>query len=335
MKKIILLTSLLLIYNISLSQCTTHSDKINCVEDSILYTDGTREKIKYCGALNDRGERDGCGTLYFLDNSSVYEYFSGRWENGSLNGSGEIKNKNGERYSGEFVNDKLKNGSFSKIENDTYWTYEGDFNGFTFEGIGKETVKNSDRIVSRVGRFFADNLFEGKEEIKFINTGVIIKNELVNGVSKLVFRNDVNRRSIDDIIGDKEFSEIDLTQRGTIEDNTLAYDVNLEINGIEYEFLLDSGAMSFTVGKLMYERLKKAGVKYTDLNNIESVFGVVGEALTNTVIFDEIKIGDYIVKNVVAKVMLDNNSSLLGTGFLLKFSDVHWNMNDNKLILYK
>ena len=49
----------------------------------------------------------------------------------------------------------------------------------------------------------------------------------------------------------------------------------------------------------------------------------------------EIKIGDYIVKNVVAKVMLDNNSSLLGTGFLLKFSDVHWNMNDNKLILYK
>jgi len=335
MKKIILLTSLLLIYNISLSQCTTHSDKNNCLEDSILYTDGTREKIRYCGALNNRGERDGCGTLYFLDNSSAYEYFSGRWENGSLNGSGEIKHKNGEIYSGEFVNDKLKNGSFSKIENDTYWTYEGDFNGFTFEGIGKETVKNSDRIISRVGRFFADNLFEGKEEIKFINTGVIIKNELVNGVSNLVFRNDVNRRSIDDIIGDKEFTEIDLTQRGSIEDNTLAYDVNLEINGIEYEFLLDSGAMSFTVGKLMYERLKKANVKYTDLNNIESVFGVGGEALTNTVIFDEIKIGDYIVKNVVAKVMLDNNSSLLGTGFLLKFSDVHWNMNDNKLILYK
>ena len=105
------------------------------------------------------------------------------------------------------------------------------------------------------------------------------------------------------------FTEIDLIQRGSIENNGLAYDVNLEINGIECEFLLDSGAMSFTDGKLMYERLKKAGVKYTDLNNIESVFGVGGEALTNTVIFDEIKIGDYIVKNVVAILTAIKNFS--------------------------
>ena len=85
----------------------------------------------------------------------------------------------------------------------------------------------------------------------------------------------------------------------------------------------------------MYERLKNAGVKYTDLNNIESVIGVGGQALTNTVIFDEIKIGDYIIKNVVARVMLEDNSSLLGTGFLLKFSDAVWKMQEKKLILYK
>ena len=52
------------------------------------------------------------------------------------------------------------------------------------------------------------------------------------------------------------------------------------------------------------------------------------------IVIDELKIGDYIIKNVVARV-IESNSSLLGTGFLNKFSNVEWNMKKKELILYK
>ena len=52
-------------------------------------------------------------------------------------------------------------------------------------------------------------------------------------------------------------------------------------------------------------------------------------------LIDKIKIGDYYLNNVIAEVSLDNNYSLLGIEFLSKFSNVQWDMNDKKLLLYK
>jgi predicted aspartyl protease len=84
----------------------------------------------------------------------------------------------------------------------------------------------------------------------------------------------------------------------------------------------------------MFDKLIANGVKYKDLNKIVKSFGIGGEAFGDLVVLDQVKIGDYIVKNVVATV-LDTPNSLLGTGFLLKFSNVIWNMKDKKLTLYK
>ncbi|MEE2605292.1 MAG: hypothetical protein VYB19_03960 [Bacteroidota bacterium] len=47
------------------------------------------------------------------------------------------------------------------------------------------------------------------------------------------------------------------------------------------------------------------------------------------------KIGEYTIKNVIAKVSLDNDSSLLGIEFLNKFSDAQWNMKQATLKLFK
>ena len=103
---------------------------------------------------------------------------------------------------------------------------------------------------------------------------------------------------------------------------------------MEVKGLLDSGAMEFTIGNIMFERLKANGINYKDLNRTVKSFGIGGEAYGDLVVLEEVKIGDYIVKNVVATV-LDTPTSLLGTGFLLKFSNVIWNMKDKKLTVYK
>ena len=92
--------------------------------------------------------------------------------------------------------------------------------------------------------------------------------------------------------------------------------------------------MSFTIGNIMFNRLVENGIKYKDLNKTTLSFGIGGQASGSLVIIEEIKIGDYIIKNVVAKVF-NSESSLLGTGFLNKFSNVEWNMKKKELILYK
>ena len=331
MKNLILIIFILAFNDICYSQlCEPNLN--NCSEKTFNLQNGGVLKALYCGEINDRNESDGCGLLTYYDFDIEYE--KGIFKNGFLV-QGERKFIEGPIYKGVFENDNIISGTlFFNDENGTL-NYEGGFNKGDFQGNGKLITENQYEIITKEGRFFAGELFDGRIEERNKNNGIIIRSKLTDGKSEVIFRNDINRKDSKDIIGDNDFTEINLIQRGSIEDNRLAYDVKLEINGVECEFLLDSGAMSFTVGKLMYERLKNAGVKYTDLNNIESVIGVGGQALTNTVIFDEIKIGDYIIKNVVAKVMLEDNSSLLGTGFLLKFSDVIWKMNDNKLILYK
>ena len=332
MRRIILVFLLLIIFNDVYSQELCQPDLNNCSEKIFNLKNGGELKSNYCGGINDRNELDGCGLLTFYD--YVIEYEKGIFKNNLLI-KGERKLDDGTLYTGFFENDNIVSGKLFYNDENGSIAYEGGFNKGAFQGKGKLVTENKYEYVVKEGVFFAGELFDGNIEEKNKNNGIIIRSKLTNGKSEVIFRNDINRRDPKDITGDNDFTEINLIQRGSVEDNMLAYDVQLEINGVECEFLLDSGAMLFTVGKLMYERLKNAGVKITDLNNIESVIGVGGQALTNTVIFDEIKIGDYIVKNVVARVMLEDNSSLLGTGFLLKFKDVIWNMNDKKLILYK
>ena len=121
-------------------------------------------------------------------------------------------------------------------------------------------------------------------------------------------------------MGDNEFIELDLIKKGSIFDNRVSYHIDLEIDGIKGEWILDTGAMSFTIGKTLFNRMEKAGVEFIDLNKkvVSQVVGGVSNG--KKVILNNIKIGDYFINNVVATVSLDNNYSLLGTGFLLKFS---------------
>jgi len=299
---------------------------------TIPFTNGTEVETSYCGTVNDRGQRDGQGRLEYINYDIFYK--EGIWKNDQLNGVGKTVSTNGQEYEGVYENGKLINGVFTSNINADLWTYEGGFNGNYFQGVGIERREINNQVITKEGDFFSDKLYQGTETILFTNSGVKIISEYIKGISTVVNRNDRNSFKAKDVIGVGEFTEVSLLQRGTVFDARLAYDVELEINGVKGEWLLDSGAMGFTIGNIMFERLISSGVSYKDLNKTVKSFGIGGEAYGDLVVLEEVKIGDYVVKNVVATV-LDTPTSLLGTGFLLKFSNVVWNMKEKTLVLYK
>ena len=303
------------------------------IVDTINYTDGSSVDVEYCGEINDRGQRNGKGKLQYMDYLILSE--EGNWKNGELNGNGKTVWRDGDVFEGNYEMGKLVEGKFSRKNENGSITYEGKFDGIYFNGKGKLINENKFQVSISEGIFFKNDLLNGTKITKENLSGVQIKYKVEVGVETLVERNDVNIYKKDDIVGDAEFIKVPLIQRGSENEGNLAYDVELEINGVKGEWLLDSGAMTFSIGKILFERLVKNGIKYTDLNKTVSTIGVGGQTSGSLVIIEEIKIGDYIVKNVVADVDENNNYSLLGTQFLIKFSNVEWNMKKKELILYK
>lgn len=299
---------------------------------TISFTNGTEVETSYCGTVNDRGQRDGQGRLEYINYNISYE--EGIWKNDQLNGEGKTVYTNGQEYEGVYENSQLIKGVFTSNINGDLWTYNGEFNGNYFQGVGIERREDNNQVITKEGDFFSDNLYEGTKTVLSKNSGVEVISKYIKGISTVVNRNDINSFKAKDVIGIGEFTEVSLLQRGTVFDARLAYDVELEINGVKGEWLLDSGAMGFTIGNIMFERLISSGVSYKDLNKTVKSFGIGGEAYGDLVVLEEVKIGDYVVKNVVATV-LDTPTSLLGTGFLLKFSNVVWNMKEKTLLLYK
>ena len=305
----------------------------NPIYQTITFIDETKVEAEYCGDINDRGERDGKGKLTYIDYVVLYE--EGTWKNNVLNGNGKTVMRDGDVYEGNYELGKLVEGKYFRENENGSITYEGKFDGNYFNGKGKLINENKFQVSISEGIFFNDDLLNGTRIIKENLSGVQIKYKVEVGVETLVERNDVNIYKKDDIVWDAEYIKVPLIQRGSGNEGNLAYDVELEINGVKGEWLLDTGAMFFTIGKIMFDRLVKNGIKYTDLNKTEKFFGATGsQGSLEIIVIDELKIGDYIIKNVVAKV-IESNSSLLGTDFLNKFSNVEWNMKKKELILYK
>ena len=139
----------------------------------------------------------------------------------------------------------------------------------------------------------------------------------------------------EDIIGDNEFSDVKLIER----DNQYRINIGFPTNDgniMNVPIQFDSGATSFFIGNRLYrDLLEKCEVE--DMN-VESMSGGVGSEFEIKYIkIKSIKIGDYIVKDVIAVVPLrdDINDLLVGIGFLKKFKEVLWSLNSNLMRFYK
>ena len=288
----------------------------------------------WCGDLDDNGKQTGLGKqeLYFEDGTLYIE--SGEFYQGRLNGEGEKVLPNGKQI-GVFSNGVLIRGSIRIDFNDSFKISTGEFvEGLLHGQNGIMIINEKNGTLKSEGEFRRGSLMTGTETESYVSGLEIIK-QYENGVMLgLPVRNDKNYYDVNDIQGDSDYSEIKLKKEGNLNEG-ISYIIKLEIDGISGDWIFDTGAVNFSIGMRMFDRLKNSGVKYRDLNQTIKTFGVGGESQGKLVLIDKIKIGDYYLNNVIAEVSLDNNYSLLGIEFLSKFSNVEWNMKQQALKLYK
>ncbi len=255
----------------------------------------------YFGCVNDSDELHGKGILKFDDG----KIFDGCWVNGQMYGYGEY------------------------VSSDKNNIYMGNFKNDDFYGNGVFTIKSENQINIQDGFFKSGNLFNGTETITLSN-GLILSRTYKDAEIINEKRNTENIYDIKDIIGDAKSTVLILERR----DNH--FWIKMEINGTQGEWVFDTGGDGLSIGKKLWDRLLKSGVQFEDIIKDVESSGVSGGVIKNKyVLIEEIGIGDYKVKNVVALIRYEINYSLIGAQFYDKFSNVKWNMKNETLEFYK
>jgi hypothetical protein len=294
---------------------------------TITYTDGSVGT--YVGCLDDFENFEGTGVL---TNDTFIK--SGNWKLGKLVGEGNLTIlSNGAVFQGNWKNDELISGSYTVHTENVKLTYLGGFRNLKFHGTGKRTSTTSSYKEIQEGFFFNDILFDGTETTTYA-TGLTITNNVEQGDIVLSKRNDRNYFDPNKLIGGVASSKVLLDVEGDQNEGKTFF-VNMSIGTFKAKWVFDSGAQLTSIGKRMFERLKEEGVTFKDLNLNIKTFGVGGVSNGNLVIIENVRVGDYLVKDFIFKVNLDNNFSLLGMDFMDMFSNVIWNKRDSTLTLYK
>ena len=314
----------------------------------ILYTDGSIGN--YTGCLGDNGKPEGLG-------KNIHKNYTeeGNFNGGVLNGPKCKRTFNdGRTYYGTFEDGKFIKGKFTLIGEGYKVQYNGDFYNNSFDGDGFFEQTQPNYRMTQQGKFGNNKFFEG-EEITYVdkytstknyknglienekvifNDGLVIISSYENGRIKDKIRNDKNYYNPEDIIGDNNFCTVNLKKEGD-ENKGIAYKIVMTIDDTNGEWVFDTGARLTSIGKRMFDRFVNEGVTYKDLNRVVKTFGIGGEAKGKLVVLDNVKVGDYIVNNLIVKVSLQNNISLLGIDFLNKFKNVEWDMKKEELKFYK
>ena len=321
----------------------------------VIYNDGA----KYEGNWS-KGKQNGFGKYTYSEGG----YYEGNWVNNKQDGFGKYVDADGDIYEGYFKNN-MKNGEGKysyKIGNQSVFEKGFFKNGNFFSGekksnLGNGTIinsefKNGDRIklvqispefrIESSGSFFSNGILKtGIQKSIYQNGNLIIEKEFENG-DEVIGSEKSNIKNYyipNDIDGDLQSIIIDLET----EPNDNSKYVNIKFMSEKstdefYRFIFDTGAEAFSLGYRLFNKLKENGLEYEDMNVIVKSVGISGLPVDNKVIrLKELTIGEYKVKNVIAlvKTVETSNTSLLGIGFMKKFKNVYWSLNDDQLILFK
>lgn len=321
----------------------------------VIYNDGA----KYEGNWS-KGKQNGFGKYTYSEGG----YYEGNWVNNKQDGFGKYVDADGDIYEGYFKNN-MKNGEGKysyKIGNQSVFEKGFFKNGNFFSGekksnLGNGTIinsefKNGDRIklvqispefrIESSGSFFSNGILKtGIQKNIYQNGNLIIEKEFENG-DEVIGSEKSNIKNYyipNDIDGDLQSIIIDLET----EPNDNSKYVNMKFMSEKstdefYRFIFDTGAEAFSLGYRLFNKLKENGLEYEDMNVIVKSVGISGLPVDNKVIrLKELTIGEYKVKNVIAlvKTVETSNTSLLGIGFMKKFKNVYWSLNDDQLILFK
>ncbi|MDB2631681.1 retroviral-like aspartic protease family protein [Flavobacteriaceae bacterium] len=243
-----------------------------------------------------------------------------------------------QEFKGSFKNGKFLSGTL-KVRFDN-----GDTSSYNYIDYPNEILSNETYISSNGDKL--ESVYNKGVKIKEIQTygdgerkGLVVERTFSN--NKITeFRNIDNNRFEEDIVGDTKYIDLDLIK----EENKFRIPIEFPTTdggSIKVPILFDTGATDFLIGDKLYQDLLE-NCEIVDLNVSGKIMGVGSVIETKYIKISEIKIGDYLVKNVVAIVptSLDAdgnkvNDMLIGIGFLKKFKDVEWSLNNDKLRFYK
>ena len=222
---------------------------------------------------------------------------------GCQNEKGTYAYDSGNQYVGEWKNGKR----------DGQGTY-------TWEDGGKYKGKwKNNKLWNGVKTSYGNNKGE---------SGLVIIYKYKNGSITDTIRNDRNFYNKEDIIGENLYSIIQLIDKKT------KYDIILQINNTTVKWCFDTGSEGFSIAKSQWDKIKSK-IDFEDLHIIRKSKGVGGHSSGTLIrIKDKIEIGGYLVKNAIISISNDDYS-LMGIGFLKKFSNVEWNMKEATLKIYK
>jgi hypothetical protein len=283
------------------------------------YSQCKKEIIKnsdfyYEGCLNFEGKPDGEGVKKVELKGDVITYI-GDFKSGQF--------KNGD-YTCKFKNGDEKFIKYIDFENKII-----DFEIYTWKsGAIEKTIYNSGKISKQI-------LTKGKGD----DEGLIIEKLYVD--DKIIETSNItNNRVSEDIVGNEEFIDVNLI------DEKNQFKIPIEFPTIKGDSFtvpihFDTGASDFLIGSKLYnELLSKCDV--IDLNVKKIINGVGSKFSVKYILIKKIKIGNYSINNVVAFVPIGKdkngneiNDMLIGIGFLKKFKDVTWSLNNNVLRFFK
>ena len=314
MKKLLLI--LLCLPMTGFGQCVPPN---GCQNEKGIFTDALGNQ--YAGEWKD-GIQHGQGTFTLASG----EKYVGEWKDGIQHGQGAFTDALGNQYEGKFK------GGLQEGQGTYTWNYGDKYMGEWKNGLkhgqGTFTWDDGDKYD---GEWKNDKLWNGIETIYGNNkevSGLVIIYTYENGNVTDSTRNDRNFYNKEDVIGEEIYCTIKLI------DKISKYDVILQINNTPIKWRFDTGAEGFSIAKSQWENIKSK-IDFVDLNIIRTTKGIGGRSTGNVMLIkDEIEIGGYLVKNVIVSISNDD-FSLMGIGFLKKFSNVEWNMKETTLKLYK
>ena len=272
-----------------------------------------KEDYLYEGCINYEGKPDGDGFEYRKIEGQVQE------KTGVF--------KNGHFIKGVFIT-KFKNGDIRTVNYLDYENKKLSNEKYEFSNGNKKvtTYKSGNKVKEIESRGPGD--LEG-----LVIETIYLENKTIE------IKNIENNRVPEDIIGVNAYIDINLEETNNQFRIPIKFPTK-DGKSLAVSIQFDTGAQDLLIGNKLYQELLKK-CEVVDLNVKSKGLGVGGEFEFKYIQIKEIKIGDYLIKNVVAMVPDKDksgeyiNDMLIGIGFLKKFKEVKWSLNNSKMRFFK
>jgi hypothetical protein len=261
-----------------------------------------QSNLPQCPADTTQGFWDNCQGSY--TQSSDNSKYIGEFRNGRPNGQGTLTWPDGTKYMGQFLDGNIwGKGTLTWTSGDKYI---GEFHGGKMDGIGTFISANGQTYT---GQFRGGAMLSEARDVGSLATTTSPSSPIENQESSSV-------------------EEVLLKKNGAI------FVVPVEINGeITLDFAVDSGASTVTIPANVYNTLVQTGtIDDSDIIGQGTILLADGSKSKLPIFrIRSLKVGDKIIKNVIATVLPLGGQLLLGQSFLARFKA--WSLDNTKHVL--